>query len=73
MCWRNTQQNRFGNFTDNITEKYFLSNDNSMACSFPNISEKFAIKKTDILGNNAEQVSIMQNQNVKKISAGIEK
>ena len=44
-----------------------------MACCFPNISEKFAIKKTDILGNNAEQVSIIQNQHVKKISAGIEK
>ena len=44
-----------------------------MARCFPNISEKFAIKKTDILGNNAEQVSIIQNQHVKKISAGIEK
>ena len=44
-----------------------------MACCFPNISEKFATKKTDILSNNAEQVSIIQNQYVKKISAGIEK
>ena len=44
-----------------------------MACCFPNISEKFAIKKTDLLGNNAEQVSVIQNQHVKKISAGIEK
>ena len=53
-----------------MTEQYLLSSDNSMAYWLPNISEKFAIKKAD---NIAEQMSVMKNQNIKKISVDIEK